>query len=80
MDMVRQSFRLAEAIVLDIAFEYGLTTDMLRHGPRTKHIARARQVAMKRLRTATDLSWREIGMVLGRKGRAWLLKPKPKTG
>lgn len=70
--MMRISFRKAEALILKVALEEGIQTDDLLFGPRTKTIGGARQKLMRLLREQTDLSWREIGMVVGRKGKASL--------
>lgn len=65
------TFRQAEEILQSIALEWGISTDMLRSRIRTRTIGRARQAAIKRLREQTNLSWREIGFVVGKEGRAW---------
>jgi len=66
---MQQQFRNAEAILLDVALRTGVSVDLIRGRHRTRTIARARALAAARLRHETDLSWREIGMVLGKLGR-----------
>jgi len=69
-------FRIAEVIINIEALKNGISAEQLLHGPRTKTIGPARQELIRRLRAETDLSWREIGMMCGFKGRAYLSKKK----
>lgn len=59
-------FRRAESIILDVAFEEGVSVDLIRSRIRTRTVVRTRQRVVRRLRQETDLSWSEIAMVLGR--------------
>ncbi|MBA7641484.1 hypothetical protein ES703_49167 [subsurface metagenome] len=59
-------FRRAESIILDVAFEEGVSVDLIRSRVRTQTVVRARTRVVHRLREETKLSWREIAMVLGR--------------
>lgn len=73
-------FRRAESIMLDVAFEEGVSVDLIRSRIRTRSVVRARKIVVRRLRWETDLSWREIAMVLGRSSqgvRSVLRPPSP---
>lgn len=59
-------FRRAESIILDVAFEEGVSVDLIRSRIRTQTVVRARKKVVHRLRHETKLSWTEIAMVLGR--------------
>ena len=72
-------FRRAESILLDVALTEGVALDLIRSRTRTKNVVAARKIVVARLRAETDLSWREIGMVVGRpcKGFRGAERPVP---
>jgi len=64
-----RTFRCAEGIILDVALTTGVSIDLIRSPLRTRTIVGARREVCRRLLAETDLSWREIGMVVGKRGR-----------
>jgi len=75
--MLGKGFRQAEGILLDVSLRTGVSVELIRSGLRTATVAEARHLAAERLRQETDLSWREIGLVLGKRGR---YDPRTKKG
>lgn len=70
-------FRRAEAILLDVALTEGVSVDLIRSYSRTKNVAQARKIVIRRLRAETDLSWREIGLTLGRSSTSFRGSERP---
>lgn len=60
-------FRRGRMIVNEVEMQYGLYEGALISGIRTRTLAHARAEAARRLRMETDLSWAEIGAIIGRK-------------
>jgi len=66
---MERQFRKAEAIVTDVALDLGVSIDLIKSRLRTPTVVAARKECAKRLRAETALSWREIGIVLGKPKR-----------
>jgi chromosomal replication initiation ATPase DnaA len=62
-----QGFRKAWFIAEEVVYNYGLTLDDLRKSTRTRTLSTCKKEVAHRLRKETNLSWREIGEMLGRK-------------
>lgn len=61
------SFRTGRDIVEHLCWVHGITVEQLLSGRRFRTIARVRALAAKELSLHTDLSWAEIGSLIGRK-------------
>ena len=64
-----KGFRKAWFIAEEVVFIYGLTIDDLQKNTRTRTLHTAKAHIARRLKMETDLSWSEIGQVIGRKSR-----------
>ena len=62
-------FRMAQIIITQESLETGIPMDMLTTKGRTRTVARSKRKIRKRLRAETDLSLREIDMLMGGSGR-----------
>lgn len=69
---MKRDYRKAQDMLLDAAALYGIRLEWLTGGRRTKTVSQFRQMMVRRFRQETDLSWREIGLLLGFKDRAAL--------
>lgn len=61
-------FRKAQIIITQEALETGIPMDMLTKKGRTKNVAIAKKRIRQRIRAETDLSWREIDIIMGGSG------------
>ncbi|MBA7684532.1 hypothetical protein ES703_92936 [subsurface metagenome] len=69
-------FYLADVIIASELRRAGLSDDALTSPLRFRTIGTVRQKLIKRLRTETDMSWREIAYVLGLKPTGRILTRK----
>jgi len=59
-------FDEAERIIISECLRHGVPIPYVKSTGKTRSVARCRAAIVARLRVDTDLSWKEIGLVLGR--------------
>ena len=59
-------FELGLTMARSVCAEMGVSLELVQSGLKTRNIAAVRQRIVDRLRAETNLSWREIGIIVGR--------------
>ena len=62
-------FRKAQLIITLVSLETGIPTDILTQKGKTKNVMIAKKMIRSRLRKETDLSLREIDLIMGGSGK-----------